>query len=60
MSRWLSMQEAADTLGNVSVWTLRRLHREGCFPARYVGRKLVISERLLDEWAEAYVRDAAS
>lgn len=55
-ARWLTMQEAAAQLGCVSVWTLRRLHREGRFPARMVGRRLVISERLLDQWAESFVR----
>jgi excisionase family DNA binding protein len=46
------MREASDYLGNVSESTLRRLAREGHLPVRRIGRKLVISHRRLDEWAD--------
>jgi excisionase family DNA binding protein len=52
MSRFLNMQEASDHLRNISAETLRRLARDGHLPVRRIGRRLVISERLLDEWAD--------
>jgi excisionase family DNA binding protein len=53
MARFLTMGEAADHLTNISEETLRRLARAGHLPARRIGRRLVISERLLDEWADS-------
>jgi excisionase family DNA binding protein len=50
-ARFLSMQEAADYLGNISAETLFRLAREGHLPVKRIGRRTVISERRLDEWA---------
>lgn len=50
--RWLNMEEAATRLGHISADTLYRLAREGHLPVRRVGRKIVISEKRLDEWAD--------
>jgi excisionase family DNA binding protein len=52
MARFLNMAEAAEHLGNVSAETLYRLAREGHLPVRRIGRRLVISETRLDEWAD--------
>lgn len=52
MSRFLTMQEAAAQAGHVSAETLYRLAREGHLPVRRIGRKVVISERLLHEWID--------
>lgn len=51
-ARWLNMTEAAERLGHISPDTLYRLNREGKLPTRKVGRKIVISEKNLDDWAE--------
>lgn len=51
-SRFLNMEEAADRLGHISADTLYRLARAGLLPVRRIGRRVVISEKRLDEWAE--------
>lgn len=51
-ARWLNMEEAAARLGHISARTLYRLAAEGHLPVRRVGRKIVISEKRLDEWAD--------
>jgi excisionase family DNA binding protein len=58
---FLSLPEAAKRLGNVSAETLYRLNREGHLPTRRIGRKLVISVRNLDRWADELgdVRDTS-
>ena len=54
MSRFLTMREASAHCGNVpSPETLYRLAREGHLPVRRIGRRLVISERLLDQWIDS-------
>jgi excisionase family DNA binding protein len=51
--RFLSMQEASAALGGVpSSETLRRLAAEGHLPVKRIGRRLVISENRLAEWAD--------
>jgi excisionase family DNA binding protein len=40
LARFLTMQEAADYLSNISAETLRRLGREGHLPVRRIGRKV--------------------
>jgi excisionase family DNA binding protein len=60
MSQFLTMPEASIHCGGVpSPETLYRLAREGHLPVRRIGRRLVISERLLDEWIDSVgdVRD---
>jgi excisionase family DNA binding protein len=60
MARFLSMKEASERLGgSPSPETLYRLGREGHLPIRRIGRRVVISELRLDEWAEGVgdVRD---
>jgi excisionase family DNA binding protein len=60
MSRFMTMAEASEHLGGVpSPETLYRLAREGHLPVRRIGRKIVISDRRLDEWADGIgdVRD---
>jgi excisionase family DNA binding protein len=55
------MPEASVHCGGVpSPETLYRLAREGHLPVRRIGRRLVISERLLDQWIDSIgdVRDA--
>jgi excisionase family DNA binding protein len=52
MARWLNMTEAAEHVGHVTPRTLYRLASEGNLPVRRVGRKIVISEKRLDEWAD--------
>ena len=61
-ARWLNMEEAAAHLGHVSARTLYRLAQEGHLPVRRIGRKIVISQKRLDEWAdgEGNVRGVAS
>ncbi|MBF6556743.1 MAG: helix-turn-helix domain-containing protein [Acidimicrobiales bacterium] len=54
------MPEASLHCGGVpSPETLYRLAREGQLPVRRIGRRLVLSERLLDEWIDSVgdVRD---
>jgi predicted DNA-binding transcriptional regulator AlpA len=61
MSHFLTMPEASAHCGGVpSPETLYRLAREGHLPVRRIGRRLVISDRLLDQWIDSTgdVRDA--
>jgi excisionase family DNA binding protein len=52
MARFLSMRQASEHLGGTpSTETLYRLAREGHLPVKRIGRKVVISEMRLDEWA---------
>lgn len=51
-ARFLTLPEAAERLGHISPETLYRLAREGNLPVRRIGRRVVIAERRLDEWAE--------
>ncbi len=52
MARFLSMRQASDHLGGVpSAETLYRLAREGHLPVKRIGRRLVISDVRLEEWA---------
>ena len=62
MARFLTMAEASERLGHVSEATLYRLSREGHLPVRRIGRKILISELRLDEWADGIgdVRGAAA
>ncbi len=54
MSQFLTMPEASIHCGGVpSPETLYRLAREGHLPVRRIGRRLVISERLLDQWIDS-------
>ena len=54
MSQFLTMPEASVHFGGVpSPETLYRLAREGHLPVRRIGRRLVISERLLDQWIDS-------
>ena len=54
MSQFLTMPEASAHCGGVpSPETLYRLAREGHLPVRRIGRRLVISERLLDQWIDS-------
>ncbi len=54
MSRFLSLAEASEHCGGrPSTATFYRLAREGHLPVRRIGRRLVISERLLDEWIDS-------
>ena len=53
MSRFLTMSEAsAHCGGHPSAATLYRLAQAGHLPVRRIGRRVVISERLLDEWID--------
>ena len=52
MSRFLTMKQASERVGNISEETMRRLAREGHLPVRRIGRRTVISDVLLDEWAD--------
>ncbi len=53
MSAFLTMREASEHCGGTpSEATLYRLAREGHLPVRRIGRRLVISDRLLDEWID--------
>jgi len=48
------MEEASEHCGGrPAPATLYRLAREGHLPVRRIGRRLVISERLLDEWIDS-------
>lgn len=48
------MSEASRHCGGVpSVETLYRLARDGHLPVRRIGRRLVISDRLLNEWIDS-------
>ena len=50
---FLTMAQASEHLGGVpSATTLYRLATEGHLPVRRIGRKLVISDRRLDAWAD--------
>ena len=52
MARFLTMPQASEHLGGVpSPETLYRLAREGHLPVKRIGRRLVISDVRLDEWA---------
>jgi len=54
MSQFLTMPEASLHCGGVpSPETLYRLARDGHLPVRRIGRRLVISERLLDLWIDS-------
>jgi hypothetical protein len=54
VSQFLTMPEASVHCGGVpSPETLYRLAREGHLPVRRIGRRLVISERLLDQWVDS-------
>jgi excisionase family DNA binding protein len=54
MSQFLTIPEASAHCGGVpSAETLYRLARTGHLPVRRIGRRLVISERLLDEWIDS-------
>lgn len=60
MSQFLTMREASEHLGGKpSEATLYRLARAGHLPARRIGRRLLISDKRLDEWADGIgdVRD---
>ncbi len=53
MSRFLTMNEASEHCGGrPSAATLYRLAKDGHLPVRRIGRRLVISDRLLDEWID--------
>jgi excisionase family DNA binding protein len=46
------MRQASERLGGVpSAETLYRLAREGHLPVKVIGRRVVISDSRLDEWA---------
>jgi hypothetical protein len=48
------MAEASKHCGGVpSAETLYRLARDGHLPVRRIGRRLVISDRLLDQWIDS-------
>jgi excisionase family DNA binding protein len=52
MATFLTMHQASEQLGGVpSAATLYRLAADGHLPAKRIGRKLVISQAQLDEWA---------
>jgi len=54
VSRFLTLSEATVHCGGrPSEATLRRLAKDGHLPVRRIGRRLVISERLLDEWIDS-------
>ena len=54
VSQFLTMPEASVHCGGVpSPETLYRLARDGHLPVRRIGRRLVISERLLDHWIDS-------
>ena len=54
MSRFLTMPEASAHCGGVpSSETFYKLARAGRLPVRRIGRRLVISDRLLDEWIDS-------
>jgi excisionase family DNA binding protein len=60
VSKFLTMSEASEHCGGTpSAATLYRLARDGHLPVRRIGRKLVISDRLLDQWVDSVgdVRD---
>ncbi len=60
MSRFLTMSEAsAHCGGHPSPATFYRLAQDGHLPVRRIGRRIVISDRLLDEWVDGIgdVRD---
>jgi hypothetical protein len=49
---FLTMPQASKHLGGVpSAESLYRLAREGHLPVKRIGRKIVISQYRLDEWA---------
>ena len=53
MARFLTMREASEQLGGTpSAENLYRLARDGHLPAKRIGRRLVISQARLDEWAD--------
>lgn len=48
------MKEAAEHCGGrPSAATLYRLAKDGNLPVRRIGRRVVISDRLLDEWIDS-------
>jgi hypothetical protein len=50
----LNLTEASEHCGGrPSTATLYRLAREGHLPVRRIGRRLVISSRLLDDWIDS-------
>jgi len=49
---FLTMRQAAQRLGNISEATLYRLARDGELPVRRIGRKVVVSVRNLERWAD--------
>lgn len=52
MARFLTMRQASEQLGGVpSAETLYRLAREGHLPVKVIGRRILISDKRLDEWA---------
>ncbi len=52
MARFLTMRQASEHLGGVpSAETLYRLARDGHLPVKRIGRRTVISDVRLDEWA---------
>lgn len=52
MARFLTMRQASEHLGGVpSAETLYRLARDGHLPVKVIGRRKVISDVRLDEWA---------
>ena len=52
MARFLTMRQASEHLGGTpSAELLYRLAREGHLPVKRIGRKIVISEMRLEEWA---------
>jgi predicted DNA-binding transcriptional regulator AlpA len=54
MSRFLTMAQASDHCGGKpSAATFYRLAADGHLPVRRIGRRLVISERLLDDWIDS-------
>jgi Helix-turn-helix domain len=54
MATFLTLPQASRHLGGVpSAETLYRLAREGHLPVKIIGRRIVISQYRLDEWANA-------
>lgn len=53
MAKFLTMRQASEHLGGApSAETLYRLAREGFLPVKVIGRRILISERRLNEWAD--------
>jgi len=52
VAKFLTMKQASEHLGGApSAETLYRLAREGFLPVRVIGRRILISQTRLDEWA---------